>query len=72
MLTAARHDTRSQKEIIVATGWSRYARMKTIRSGVIRLVKRINKNATIPTPTRPTKSFVVGLQRGEVVKWGSI
>jgi hypothetical protein len=53
---------------MVAIGWSRYARMKTIKSGVIRLVKRMNKNAIIPTTTKPTKSFVVELQRGEVVK----
>ena len=39
--------------------------MKTIKRGVTRLVKRYNKNATIPTMTRPTKSLVVEVQRGD-------
>src|SRR6266545_176367 len=68
MLTEAFQEMRNPRDISVVNGCRRYARIKTIKSGVIRLVKRKNKNATIPTMTSPINSFVVGLQRGEFLK----
>src|SRR5215208_6801319 len=46
--------------------------MKTIKSGVIRLVNRASKNATMPTMTSPINNFVVELQRGEFVRYFSM